>query len=90
MQSHLLRSTASYKQFAEGKWDKVSRKLIRQGCTKRTWDISSAPQTKCSAALGLITTALQRGEESRVPMIQNLSSPKALVLGHYWPFQTGF
>lgn len=38
----------------------------------------------------LSTDNLQRAKESQAPMIQNLSSPKALALGHYELFQTCF
>lgn len=60
-QTNLLTRTAVFIWVAEGKWDRVSRKLIKQCCLKCR--ISSVSQTDFTVALGLITTAAPDGEE---------------------------
>jgi hypothetical protein len=55
-------------------WDEVSKKLIN--CSiRRTHCISSAPQTKHTAALGLTNTALQ---------VRNIQFPVTLTAWQSW------
>jgi hypothetical protein len=53
-QANLLRSIASYILFPEEKWDRVSRSLSKQSCTRGTQSISKASETEHTVALELI------------------------------------
>lgn len=94
MQMCILRSIASYIRVSERKnetvsmetiiqWDKVSRRLIKQYCTKGILGVPRASQTKHIAAPGLITIN-PRSEKSCILRVWSSSSPNALTWSHHW------